>query len=87
MSSAATPQPEELTCRELVELVSDYLEGALPARDRLLFEQHLVFCPPCTTYVEQMRDTVRLVGRLTEEALPQETRDGLLQAFHEWRRG
>jgi anti-sigma factor RsiW len=87
MSSAATPQPEELTCRELVELVSDYLEGALPARDRLLFEQHLVFCPPCTTYVEQLRQTVRLVGRLSEEALGDESRDLLLQAFRDWKRG
>ena len=87
MSSAATPQPEEITCRELVELVSDYLEDALPARDRLLFEQHLVFCPPCTIYVEQLRRTVGLVGRLQEESLEDEPRDALLQAFRHWKRG
>ena len=77
---------EHISCQELVELVTDYLETALPAKDAALFEQHLNFCEGCVWYVDQMRKTVATVGRITEEDVPPETRDALLTAFREWKR-
>ena len=77
----------ELTCREMVELVSDYLEGALADHDRALFEQHLVLCDGCTAYLDQMRRTVALVGRLRDNRLDPRIRDRLLETFRTWKRG
>jgi predicted anti-sigma-YlaC factor YlaD len=79
------PEPE-LTCKELVELVTDYLEGALSPADRARFEEHLSMCTGCRAYVEQLRDTVRLTGMLTEDHLSPRVRDDLLGAFRAWRR-
>jgi anti-sigma factor RsiW len=76
----------ELRCRDLVELVTDYLEGVLSAADRARFEEHLASCEGCTRYVEQMRETIRLTGTLTVEDIPAEQRDALLGAFRDWRR-
>ena len=78
---------EALTCQELVELVTDYLEGALPPAERARFEAHLRGCRGCTAYFEQMRLTIGLLGRLTEETLPAGARDDLLQAFRRWKQG
>lgn len=81
-----TPDPTgSMTCRELVELVTDYLEGALPAHERVRFEQHLVFCPGCVYYVEQMRETIDRLGELRQESVPPEAERDLLQAFREWK--
>jgi anti-sigma factor RsiW len=77
----------EMPCRELVELVSDYLEDRLSPRDRARFEAHLAECEYCETYLEQMRQTVRALGRLPEESLSAEARDALLTAFRGWPRG
>jgi hypothetical protein len=77
---------EHLTCQEVVELVTDYLESALHAEEAELFEQHLNFCDGCVTYLEQMRATVRLVGRVGEADLPAATREKLMAAFRAWRR-
>ena len=76
----------ELACRELVELVTDYLEDRLSPADRARFEAHLADCPYCKTYLEQMRQTIRLLGRLPEESLSPEARDTLLAAFRGWSR-
>lgn len=76
---------EELTCRELVELVTDYLEGALPPEDAARFARHLALCPGCTTYVEQVRETVRQTGRLREDDLEPAARDALLAQFRNWK--
>jgi predicted anti-sigma-YlaC factor YlaD len=76
----------ELTCREMVELMSDYLEGALADRDRALFEQHLVLCDGCTAYLDQTRRTVALVGRLRQNALDPTFRGRLLETFRVWKR-
>jgi len=76
--------PSELTCAELVELVTAYLEGALPADERVRFEQHLVMCEGCIAYLDQMRETVRLTGTLREEHLDDHARDALLHAFRTW---
>ena len=75
----------ELTCKELVEVVTDYLEGRMAPPDRLRFEQHLVFCDWCVTYLEQMRQTVDLVGTLREEDVSPEAEEALLEAFRDWK--
>jgi anti-sigma factor RsiW len=79
-------QLPEMPCRELVELVSDYLEDRLSPRDRARFEAHLAECGYCETYLEQMRQTIRALGRLPEESLSAEARDALLVAFRDWSR-
>jgi len=76
---------EELTCAELVELVTDYLEDGLDARDRERFEEHLMFCDGCDNYLEQIRRTVAVSGRLREEDLPGELEERLLSAFQGWK--
>ena len=77
-------RPSELTCKELVRLVTDYLEDALPAPARRRFDEHLRACDGCTTYIDQMRQTIAIYGRLDGEALDPEARDALLVAFHDW---
>lgn len=80
-------QPEpELTCAQLVELVTDYLEGRLPADDRRRFDEHVAVCEGCAAYLEQMRSTIAAAGRLRENDLPPELEQRLLGAFRDWRR-
>jgi anti-sigma factor RsiW len=74
----------ELACQEVVELVTAYIDDALDASDRERFEEHLVFCDGCESYLEQMRTTVRLTGRVENE-LPAELQAELLDAFRGWR--
>jgi anti-sigma factor RsiW len=74
-----------MTCRELVELVTDYLEDRLAEGDRRRFDGHLDECPDCREYVEQMRQTVGALGTLSEESLSAPARDALLDAFQAWR--
>ena len=78
---------EPMTCRELVELVTDYLEGRLPRWDRFVFERHIAGCDGCTRYLEQMRETIRLTGTLREEDVSPIAREALLTAFRDWDRG
>jgi anti-sigma factor RsiW len=73
-----------LSCRELVELVTDYLEGALPRRERRRFEQHIGGCDACSEYLQQMRLTIEATGRLDEESVPAAAREALLHAFRDW---
>ena len=75
-----------MPCRELVELVSDYFEGRLSPADRARFERHIAECRYCEVYLEQMRQTVRVLGRLSEASLTPEAREALLAAFRGWRR-
>ena len=77
---------QSLSCQELVELVTDYLEGALDDRDLRAFERHLAACDGCTEYVAQLRATIRLVGTLTPDDLSQDAETTLLQAFRDWKR-
>jgi predicted anti-sigma-YlaC factor YlaD len=78
---------DELTCQELVEIVTEYLEGSMAAGDRRRFEEHLVVCPGCSTYLEQLRETVRLTGVLATEDLAAAERDALLRTFRDWKGG
>jgi anti-sigma factor RsiW len=76
----------ELPCRELVELITEYLEDRLSPVDRARFEAHLAGCEPCRTYLDQFRQTIRVLGRLPEELLSPEARNALLEAFRDWSR-
>ena len=75
-----------LTCREVIDLLTDYVEDALPEQERRRVEAHLASCDGCTTYLEQMRETIRLTEMLTEEQIPDEERERLLAAFRDWTR-
>jgi predicted anti-sigma-YlaC factor YlaD len=77
---------EHINCQQVVELVNDYLDRALPPEEAALFEQHVNFCDGCGWYLDQVRTTVATVGRVTEEEVPPETRERLLGAFREWKR-
>jgi anti-sigma factor RsiW len=78
---------KKLTCRELVELVTDYLDGSLSRRDRARFEAHIAACGNCTQYVEQFRETIRLTGTLRESDVSAEAEAALLEQFEAWKRG
>ena len=81
-----TPDLGDLTCKEIVELVTDYLEGVLPEDMRRRFDQHLSVCHPCGTYLDQMRQTIATLGELPEESISQPVLDTLLQHFRGWPR-
>ena len=75
----------DLNCREIVELVTEYLDEALPRSRRLRFEEHMRQCPDCDTYLAQMRGTIDALGELREESLTPTQRERLLAAFRGWR--
>ena len=75
-----------LTCRELVELVTDYLEGALSAEERGLFEDHLRECDGCAGHLDQMEQTIAVVGRIEVDDLSEQAKSELLAAFRGWPR-
>lgn len=74
-----------MTCREVVELMTDYLEGALSPADRARFEDHIAGCDGCTAYLAQLRTTKRALVALSEESLPEPLKADLLKAFRDWR--
>ena len=76
-----------IPCREMVALVTDYLEGRLPRRERRRFERHIAGCDGCVAYLDQMRQTLRVLGSLSEETISVEARDALLHAFRDWNAG
>jgi anti-sigma factor RsiW len=75
----------DLVCQQVVELVSDYLEGALSRSDRRRFEAHLRDCPNCSNYLEQMRATIRATGSLHPDDLSPEVQRELTELFRTWR--
>jgi len=81
-----TERARHVTCQEVVELVTEYLETTLPADETALLEQHLNFCEGCVWYVEQVRTTIAIVGRLGAGDVPAEMRARLLLAFRDWKR-
>ena len=77
--------PNHMACNEFVELVTEYLEGTLSLEDRRRFEEHLALCDGCSVYLEQMRQTISVLGCLPEEAIPPAAEDKLLGAFRNWK--
>jgi anti-sigma factor RsiW len=77
----------EMSCRELVELVTDYLEGTLPAVDRMRFEAHLAECPWCVEYVAQIERTITVVGASWRNVESDAGMAELLELFRDWKRG
>jgi anti-sigma factor RsiW len=74
----------DLVCQQVVELVTDYLEGTLSRAARRRFEAHLAGCPHCTEYLAQMRATISLTGRLTPEDLTPRMREDLAEVYQRW---
>ncbi|MBV9914519.1 MAG: zf-HC2 domain-containing protein [Sinobacteraceae bacterium] len=87
MTSQHASPSDEIVCRELVELVTPYLEDVMPPDERALVERHLASCDGCQEYVRQMRLTVRAVGHVPEEAITSQTREEVLAIFRAWRDG
>jgi anti-sigma factor RsiW len=79
---------EEFKCLEMIEVVTNYLDDALPPDERERFERHLSYCAGCSTYVEQMRETIRQTGEVPrDESLPPALREGIVAQFRTWRSG
>ena len=78
---------EAFSCQELVELVTDYLEGALSPGDLRRFEEHIATCDACTEYLRQLRETIRVVGSITPDDLTPEAEIELLAVFASWKAG
>jgi anti-sigma factor RsiW len=74
------------TCKEVVELAAEYVDGAMAPDEATLFEFHLNFCDGCFTFIDQIRQTAATAGRLSEEQIPEETKSKLLAAFRDWKR-
>ena len=74
----------ELSCQEVVEILDDYLAGAMPAAERDRLERHLAECEGCVNYLEQLRTTIHLTGRLAAEEVPPQAMTALLGAFRAW---
>jgi anti-sigma factor RsiW len=79
---------ENLSCQEMIEVVTDYLDDALPPGERQRFEHHLSYCRGCVAYTGQMRETIRQTAMVArEESLSPELRERLVAQFRSWRRG
>lgn len=74
-----------LTCQNITELVTDYLEGRLSLMDRLRFRMHIMMCKECRGYLIQMKNTVKAVGKLPEEPIPEDVHEELMKCFENWR--
>ena len=75
----------EITCMELIEAITDYLEGTMQEAERRRFDAHLEACPHCVNYLEQMRQTIAALGELSEEPIGPGAREALLETFRGWR--
>ena len=75
----------DMTCREFVELVTEYLEDRLDAASRARFEQHVSACPGCARYLDQIRESSRLLGKVSLDTISPAARVQLLDAFRSWR--
>ena len=76
---------EDLTCQELVELVTEYLDGSLAPGERDRFEQHVILCDGCAFHLDQMRTTIAVTGSLTEDSLTPAAQESLLSVFRDWK--
>jgi anti-sigma factor RsiW len=82
----AATDGDELSCQQVVEIITDYLEGALEPRERLVVGEHLALCPGCQVYLEQMRSTVRTLGYVPIDTLSEQAQADLMLAFRRFRR-
>jgi predicted anti-sigma-YlaC factor YlaD len=73
------------TCRQIVEVVTEYLDGGLVTAERVAFERHVAICPPCRGYLSQIRNVTRVAGGLSENDLAPSARQDLLEAFADWK--
>jgi len=80
-----TEPADDLTCKELVEVITDYFDGAMHDVDRARFERHLAECSGCTSVVSQFRTTIEVTGRLTEDQVTPEQREAMRDVFRRWR--
>ena len=85
-SGAIQTRPEDISCREIVQIVNDYVEGALPPAEREAVELHLNLCDGCTDYLEQLRVAIALTGELRADALSPQLEEELCTAFRSFRR-
>jgi len=79
--------PNEMSCKELVELVTDYLEGSLSPPDLRRFDLHIAKCDWCKIYIDQIRLTIKAAGRLSEDSIPPRVQAELLAVFRDWKKG
>ncbi len=77
---------DEFSCKDIVELVTDYLEQALLLETQAKFEEHVEECPGCETYIDQVQKTISMLRKLTEEAVFPETKEELLEVFRGWKK-
>ena len=77
--------PNELTCQEIVELVTDYLEQTLVSEMRTRFEEHVTDCPGCQTYIEQVQQTINMLHKLAQEPTLPASKEELLEIFRNWK--
>jgi predicted anti-sigma-YlaC factor YlaD len=77
---------DDITCQQLVELATSYLEQALAPRDRVLFEEHLAECAGCRAYMDQLQHTIRMLGTLPQPPIDPEAKQALLDMFRAWKR-
>ena len=80
-------EPQEMPCNELVELVSEYIDGRLQPADADRFDAHLEICEGCRNYLNQMRETIDALGHLPEESIGPAARERMLEAFRGWKDG
>ena len=79
---------DEFSCQEMIEVVTNYLESALPPNEQERFERHLSYCAGCSTYVDQMRETITQTGNVPrEESLPPALKEQIVAQFRTWKRG
>jgi predicted anti-sigma-YlaC factor YlaD len=76
-----------MSCRELIELVTEYLEETMAPAERTRLETHLAGCRPCRHYLDQMRSTIKVVGQIPDESVTPEAQAELLKVFRAWKRG
>lgn len=74
-----------MTCRQVVELMTDYIDGALAAEDRARFEEHIAGCDGCRAYLAQLKATREVLGRLADESVPKTVENELVKAFRDWK--
>ena len=78
-------EQDAMNCKELVELITDYIEDMLPPDERRRFEEHLATCSGCRNYLQQMQTTIKVTGKLTEDALKGKARKDLLNVYRKWK--